>query len=167
MELNSSSGTTTEVREPQGNAARGTWTADGREGKIASHNCWTDAAWFFPALGSLAPSMNTTLTIVGREHRHGQLVYHLHAVNHKAGQSSVLGGRALSAMDFFLDATTFLPAATTFYTHPAENARTNLLVEVEFANYKNVNGVAVPAQIRRYQQGTLVLELDVTAVSVN
>lgn len=131
------------------------------------HNCWTDAAWFFPALGSLAPSTNTTITLIGTERHNGQQVYHLHSVYRRLGSSSVVGSQELSAMDFFLDITTLLPVATTFYTHPDNNANTKLLVEVDFAGYRNITGVAVPTQIRRYQQGALVLELDVASASVN
>jgi hypothetical protein len=168
MDLTSSSGITTVIRDMQSGVPLGKWEIDStRSGNFASQNCWTDAVWFFPALGSLAQNSNAILTYVGQEFRNGDAVYHLHSHIYQRGKSSVPGVQELSAMDFYLDSRTFLPVATTFYAHPDNDAHTNLLVEIDFSNYTRIKGILVPSHIQRRQQGTLTLDLDVVSVSIN
>jgi len=168
MDLTSSSGITTVIRDAQTGVPRGSWeTYDNRAGSLTSHNCWTDAVWFFPALGSLAPSSNVTLSYVGKEVRNGATVYHLHSHVNDKGRLSVLGTQQLSAMDFYLNTATLLPVATTFFSHPDNNARTKLLVEIEFSSYKQMDGIAVPTHIQTYHQGSLTLDLNVVGITIN
>jgi hypothetical protein len=168
VDLVLSGGTRTEIRDAQTGVSLGTWIApSGLSGQFAYHNCLTDAAWFFPALGSLAATPNVVLTYVGQETRNGAAVQHLHSYVYQAGQTSILGSQQLSAMDFYLDATTLLPVATTFNAHPDNDANTNLLIEIDFANYQLINGVAIPTNIQRYQQGNLMFDLVVTGAFFN
>jgi hypothetical protein len=168
MDLALSASTTTVIRNARNGIPVGKWTAgDGRAGSLPLHNCWTDAAWFFPPLGSLAGGPNVVLTYVGKELRKGNVVHHLHSYIKQGAQSSVLGSKQLSAMDFYLDGTTFFPLATTFYAHPDKDARKNLLIEVEFLDYKQMNGIEVPMHIQTFQQGSLTLDLVVASASIN
>ncbi|PSH04764.1 MAG: hypothetical protein CXZ00_05170 [Acidobacteria bacterium] len=161
-------GTTTVIRDVRSKAPHGEWKApNNRSGTLSSHNCLTDAAWFIPALGSLAAAPNVVLTYVGKEVRKGVEVQHLHSYVYEAGQGSVPGMKELSGMDFYLDAATLLPVATTFNAHPDHDALTNLLVEIDFTDYQRMNGVLVPKHIQRYQQGALILDLIVTGASFN
>jgi hypothetical protein len=75
--------------------------------------------------------------------------------------------RQLSSVDFYLDATTLLPVATVFNAHPDDDAGTNIPIEIDFGNYQNINGVNVPLHIQRYVQGTLMVELSISTVSLN
>ncbi len=167
LDLSLSSGARTEIRDAQTGAHRGQWAApNNKSGKSATHNCWADAAWFFPALGSLARP-DVVLTYVGQEARKGTTVHHLHSYIYRADDSEKLGAKQFSAMDFYLNASTLLPIATTFNTHPDKDATTNLLVEVEFSDYQSVNGVMVPNHIQRYQQGHRMLDLTITGATFN
>jgi hypothetical protein len=45
-------GTQTEIRDSSSGNRQDKWiTPDGSSGMFASHNCWTDAVWFFPCSG--------------------------------------------------------------------------------------------------------------------
>jgi hypothetical protein len=169
MDLALTSGTRTEIRDAQTGAQLGQWFApNNTSGDFASQNCWTDAVWFFPVLGSLAAGPNVVLSYIGLETRNGESVQHIQSYMYQPNQSALTPTpQQLSTMDFYLDATTFLPSAVTFNAHPDNNAAANLLLEVDFSNYQAVNGVVVPMHIQRYQQGNLMVDAVVTGVSFN
>jgi hypothetical protein len=169
MDLALTSGTRTEIRDAQTGAQLGQWLApNNASGNFASQNCWTDAVWFFPALGSLAAGPNVVLAYIGPETRSGESVQHIQSYVYQTNQSGLTpSSQQLSTMDFYLDTTTLLPAAVTFNAHPDNNATANLLVEVDFWNYRAVSGVVVPMHIQKYQEGNLIVDVVVTGASFN
>jgi hypothetical protein len=73
-----SDGTRTEIRDAQTGMTQGNWIPPrGASGKLALHNCQTDAVGFFPALSSLAPGPNVVVSYIGREDREGKSVEHV------------------------------------------------------------------------------------------
>lgn len=70
-------------------------------------------------------------------------------------------------MDFYLDASTLLPVSIAYDVHPDDNVRINFPVKVDFADYQQIGGIEIPAHIRSYQQGTLMLDLSITGASFN
>jgi hypothetical protein len=64
MDLTLASGTRTEIRDAQTGVPLGQWIApNNTSGNFVFQNCWTDAVWFFPVLGSLAAGPNVVLSI--------------------------------------------------------------------------------------------------------
>ncbi|HZC24822.1 MAG TPA: hypothetical protein VE866_15895 [Candidatus Binatia bacterium] len=168
MDLALSTGTRSEIRDAQTGTPLGQWiNPDNTSGQFAPPNCWTDAAWFFPALGSLAAGQNVVLSYVGQEQRNGSNVQHLRSYVFQSAQVPTPTPQQLSTMDFYLDATTLLPVAVAFQVHPDNNEGMNLAVEVDFSNYQRISGVAVPLHIQRYQQGALMVDLTITGTSFN
>jgi hypothetical protein len=170
MDLALANGTRTEIRDAQTGVTIGKWIApNNASGNFAWHNCQTDAAWFFPALGSLTAGQGVVLSYVGQESRNGATVQHIQSYVSQSGQSAVAGlnPQQLSAIDFYLDATTLLPITITFDVHPDNNQAINLLVEVDFSNYQTINGIAMPMHIQKYQQGNLMIDLVLSAASFN
>jgi len=170
MDLALGSGTRSEIRDAQTGTQLGKWVnPDSTSGQYASQNCWTDAGWFFPALGSLAAGPNVVLSYIGQETRNGAAVQHIQSYIYQANWPAGVtpSPQQLSAMDFYLDATTLLPVAVTFNAHPDNDAGTNLGFEVDFADYQAVSGVMVPMHIQRYQQGSLMVDLVVSNASFN
>ena len=168
MDLALSNGMRSEIRDAQTGTLLGKWAnPSSTSGQFAPHNCWTDAAWFFPALGSLAAGQNVVLSYIGQEDRNGSNVQHLRSYLYQSGQTPLPSPQQLSVMDFYLDATTLLPMTVTFQVHPDNNATTTLPVEVDFSNYQRISGVAVPLHIQRYQQGALMVDLTITGASFN
>jgi hypothetical protein len=168
MDLALTAGTRTEIRDAQTGVNLGRWIApNNASGNFASHNCWTDAVWFFPVLGSLAAGPNVALSYIGPTTWNGASVQHIQSHYQTNQFAFALSPQQLSTMDFYLDATTLLPAAVTFNAHLDNNAATNLLVEVDFSNYQTVSGVVVPMHIQKYQQGHLMVDIVVTGASFN
>lgn len=170
MDLALSSGTRSEIRDAQTGAPLGQWVnPNNASGHFASQNCGTDAVWFFPVLGSLAAGPNVVLSYVGQETRGGIAVQHIRSYAYQPNSPSFPGPtpQQLSTMDLFLDATTLLPLAVTYSSHPDDDANRNLPVEVDFSGYQTMGGVAVPTRIQRYLQGTLMVDLTVSTASFN
>lgn len=170
MDLVLSSGTRTEIRDAQNGMPVGQWiNPDNSSGPFAPQNCQTDAVWFFPALGSLAAGTNVVLLNVGQTTWNGTIVQHLQSYIYQPNLPSAItpSGRQLSTMDFYLDATSFLPVAVTFKVHPDSDINRDLLTEVDFSNYQNFASVNFPTHIQRYQQGALMVDVTVTEASVN
>jgi hypothetical protein len=164
VDLAESSGTRTEIRDIQTGIPLGAWTApENLSGKFAYQNCWTDAVWFFPALGALAGGSNVVLSYIGVENRNGTEVQHIQSYQYQAG----VGPQQFSTMDYYIDATTLLPVAETFTSHPDDNELVNLSVEIDYLDYQKISGVAVPIRIQRYQEGNLVLDISLSSASFN
>jgi hypothetical protein len=169
MSLVLPSGTRTEIRDASSGVAQGQWIAQsGASGLFASQNCATDAVWFFPALGSLTAAPGVVLTYVGQETQNGAAVQHIQSYIYQPNPSGIIPSpQQLSTIDFYLDATTFLPVTIIFNAHPDNNASANLPVEVDFSNYQVLNGVAVPTHIQRSLQGNLLVDITVSGASFN
>jgi len=76
----SNSETRSDVRNAASGTASGAWEKSGSAPvAYASHNCWTDAAWFFPALSSLTQTANPAFTFkyIGQEQHVGLNTQHI------------------------------------------------------------------------------------------
>lgn len=168
MDLALSSGTRTEIRDSQTGVTLGKWAnPDGISGAFAFQNCQTDAVWFFPALGSLAVGPNVVLSYIGQETRNGQPVQHVRSFLYQSNPPPGFSTQQLSTMDFYLNATTYLPIAVTLNAHPDNGANTSLLTEIDFSNYQSMNGVLVPTHIQRLLQGNVLIDISISSASFN
>lgn len=148
--------------------ADSTWHA------MSIHNCWTDAAWFFPALSSLGTSSNpgAVVSYVGQQSLGGIQVNHIRfsrtvtTTAQQPASSNVLIAH-LSTVDVYLDANSSLPVAETFNMHPDDDAGKDLPAQVMYSDYRNVKGVMVPFHIQEYLQGSLLLDVTVNSVVFN
>jgi hypothetical protein len=169
MSIALTNGAWTEIRDASTGMARGQWIApSGKTGLFAFQNCATDAVWFFPALGSLAAGSAVVLTYVGQETRNGEAVQHIQSYIYQQNPPGVNPSpQRLSTMDFYLDATTLLPAAIAFDSHPDNMSSTDLPVEIDFSNYQTLNGFEVPTHIQRFLQGDVLVDINASAASFN
>jgi hypothetical protein len=168
MDLALTGGTWTEIRDAQTGPSLGQWISQNNaSGNFAAQNCWIDAVWFFPALGSLASGPNVVLSYIGQETRNGGIVQHVQSYVYVSGKFPNPTPQQLSTMDFYLDAATFLPVAISFNAHPDDDATSNLLIEVDFSSYQTINGSAVPTHIQKYQQGNLMVDAVLSGASFN
>jgi hypothetical protein len=140
---------------------QGEWIDSGGNPHLySSFNCMTDASWFYPAFSSLAftSNPNQVLSYVGAETLNGESVQHL---------QSTWNGSALTTMDFYLDASTYLPVAVNFNIHPDNDSSTNISVQVLFFNYQNVTGVLIPFHVQELLNGTVLLDATATSAVIN
>ncbi len=170
MTLQLSGGTRSETQGAFADAA-GLCTWAGPDGVVhpgAEHNCWLSAVWFLPqitlqagagaadAVISYAPAGDGKTIIVHVE-RHPTAVRDSKTANLLA---------ALSSVDLGIDSATHLPQWLRFKIHPDSDAGTNLQVEVDFSDYRTVNGVTVPFHIQKLLNHALVLDLQISDVKV-
>jgi hypothetical protein len=135
------------------------------------HNCWINASWFYPALSYLNATSDPTLifSFVGQESRGGATVQHLRIYRYLAAQrpAFVALTRRVSAADFYLDSASLLPVALVFNTHPAEDAGTDISIEIDYSNYQAINGVQIPLHVQKLVSGGLALDIVATNATVN
>jgi hypothetical protein len=166
VEVRLDSGSRIEIRHGLSGAPQGKWSnPDSSSGYYAGHNCWSDAVWFFPPLSSLAKFANSSFVFsyVGKETWNDLDVVHL-----QVHQESVFAEQShLSAMDFYLDPTTLFPLGVAFKTHPDKDMTRDISTEIQFADYRPVEGIYVPFHIKRLQSGALVLDIKLTGVTFN
>lgn len=168
VQLNLDGGPRQEIR----NGPAGAWSGpDGTAHSTATHNCWTDVSWFFPALTleAVAADPQTAVSYLGTDTSKGRPLLHLQVTRLLPGQSADVTALILrlSTMDIYLDPQSFLPVVLDFNTHPDIDANTNIPVEIQFGNFQSFSGGLVPFRVQKYLQGSLTLDLVVTNVSIN
>jgi len=70
-------------------------------------------------------------------------------------------------MEIYLDASTSLPAAVSFNTHPDRDASRDIPVEITFSDYRLVNGVQIPFHVQKYFNGSLILDMQFERADLN
>jgi hypothetical protein len=168
VDLTLANGTRSDVRSVISGIPSGAWVqSGGTPTSYAFHNCWTDAAWFFPALSSLSQTANAGFVFkyIGLE-PHGTVnTQHIQVYQWSAQASPSLA--QLSSMDFYLDAISSLPVAIAFNVHPDDNMDQNIPVEIDFANYQAISGVQVPIHFQEIYNGGVTLDVTVTNTAIN
>lgn len=170
VDLNLSDGTQSEARTSSQGVPSGQWKKDtGAVTSSAQHNCWTDAAWFFPALSSLTQFANPQFifSYIGQEQHNGLSTVHIRVTQLLPGDTSKLNLSRLSTEDFYLDPTSFLPLAVAFNAHPDNDMMRNIPEEIRFANYQSVNGVQVPLHVQELLNGSLLMDVIVNNANIN
>jgi hypothetical protein len=163
------SGTMSEIRSSAARA--GQWIgADGTAHALASHNLFTEGAWFFP-LTVIRHSVDAThyqTTFVGAETLDGEAVQHFRYSRINSGSpASIAEIQDLSRTEIYLDATTYLPVRITFNDHPDRDARTSIPVEIRYSGYQPIDGTQVPFEIQQYRNHALSLDLRVENAVLN
>jgi hypothetical protein len=162
-----------EVRNFTAGAATGSYSGpDGVVHAQAFHNCFTDAAWFFPPLSSIASALgnaSANTSYVGQETVNGLAVQHVRlwlSVS-SPDTAAVTAIAHLSAIDWYLDSTSALPLVVRFTTHPPDNSSVDIPVEIRFAQYQRANGVLLPFHIQKLFNGGLMLDLTISSATIN
>ena len=170
IEVAAGAASRSEIRNDN-NGPDGQWIGlDGARHSMSMDNCWGPAAWFAPyALAQSMSGANVVLHYVGQEKRNGLSVEHvqLHRSNTAADPTLKGALETFSAVEVFLDPSTFLPVALAFNVHPDDNAGLNIPVEIRFSDYRSIGATVVPFHIQRFVQGVLNLDLTVTSASAN
>lgn len=166
--LNLSGGQRQEIR----NGPAGAWNGpDGEQHAMATHNCWFEAGWFFPALSLEAALSDPQLSLVyqGLENRGGRAVFHLRTFRVLPGQSAEMTAEIarLSALDIYLDAASYFPLALGFNVHADDDLNLDIPVGLVFSDYRSINGVQVPMHVQKFLQGGLVLDLILVNAVIN
>jgi hypothetical protein len=165
-----SNGSRTDIRNNSGGTPQGEWiNSSAVATRYATHNCFTDAAWFFPALSSLSQTANPgfIFSYIGEEQHDGVLAQHVQVYQVSAASLTNSPVPTLSKLDFYLDPSSYLPLAIVFNSHTDQDMNTNIPTEILFANYQSVNGIVVPFHFQRILNGTVVLDITLTNAVFN
>jgi len=168
LALNLSGGNRAEIRQAQA----GAWIdTTGVEHPMAIHNCWVDASALFPTFSvwGVLNDPQVTATYVGQTLRNGVTVDHLQITRTMSGEAPAMAAeiQGLSAIDLYLDVATHLPVELDFNTHPDDDLKQQIPVEILFSGYQKLGGIIVPTHIQKLIQGTLTFDLYVSNVAIN
>jgi hypothetical protein len=170
-DLSFSSGTRSEVVNSSSSTPAGAWSGvDGVSHRIAFHNLLSEPAWFFPVFAvSHRLSGGYVVTDLGAEIRYDQSVEHISVAQASISQLSANATQfqQLTRVEFYLDLKTFLPAAISFNIHPDDNVLIDIPVEIQFSDYRSVNGAQIPFHIEKFLNNSLALDFEVQSTSIN
>jgi hypothetical protein len=169
-------GQITESQTGLGSGAQCYWSGkDGVVHSVDAGDCWRPALWFLPPL-FLQPSVlsNEQLLVdlgagtVGT----GETVYH-HVQGQIVPSAASTPSRGLRALaqrttaDIGLDPTSSLPVVLVYSVHPNGGAHIPVSIEIHYSDYRAVAGVQIPFHIERYVNGSLQLDIQLSAASAN
>ena len=171
MNLSFPSGQRSEIQNISANPPVGSWTGpDGMSHAIAYHNILGEPVWLCPALtiNSLLSRSQVVTAYVGQETKNDELVQHVavHQMLPSATDGALLF-QHLTQVDVYLDSSTLLPFAVDFDAHPDNNAGIDIPVEIQFSDYRTVNGAHLPFHIQKYVNGSLILDFQVSTIVLN
>jgi hypothetical protein len=170
----STSGQRTETTTGIGTSANCQWAGnDGVAHAVSSGNCWRPALWFLPAMWLQSQTLASNLSI--SDLGTGSVGSGENSYRHLQGQFSfsdlpdaVANDLTLQSIaDIGLDSTTMLPTVMTYAVMPDGGAATPVSVEIDYSDYRMVNGAQVPFSIKRFVNGSLQLAITVTSAQIN
>ena len=170
VDFNLNGATRSEVHNATNGFPSGAWSLNGgAPTALPQQNCWTDAAWFFPALGTLSRNSASrfVFTYLGLVQYEGLSVQHISVFQVPSFMTDLATAQKLTTMDFYLDPNTYLPLIIAARTHLDADLNTDILAETSFANYQTVSGIQVPFHIQRSLNGTVVFDATATSVVFN
>jgi hypothetical protein len=171
IDLSLPSGTRSELRNTSSVPPAGSWSGpDAVWHSISNHNLLTDSGWFPAfALSSLPSALNAVTTYLGQETKNGHSVYHLSAYQQfpQMFPKTATLTQHLTQTEIFLDASTLLPLALDFNTHPDSDASLDIPVELLFSDYRSINGAQIPFHIQKFLNGSLMLDLQFQTAALN
>jgi hypothetical protein len=170
--LSLSSGPRTEILNSAAVPPTGSWSGpDAVVHPVAFHNLLAGPSWFFPAFALAASSSasGATLTYIGHETHNGQAAEHVTVTQSLPAslQATFPLYPHITQLDFFLDSTTFLPAALDFNIHPDGNELVDIPVEIRFTGYTTVSGAQIPFHIQKLIDNSLTLDIQIQNASIN
>jgi hypothetical protein len=137
---------------------------------MANHNVMSDAGWF-PAftIASLISNTNVIVTYVGLENWEGASVIHISASQQFPSLPADAAARMqhLTAVDLYLDPSTFLPLSYVYNSHPDDNALLDIPTEIRYSDYRTIGGAQMPLHVQKFINNTLTLDLQFQNASLN
>jgi len=172
--LNLGGGQREEIRNAQSGSPQGVWVGiDGQRHPLAQHNLLVPAAPLFPAL-VLAEALNDPsiqLAYVGQEMKGDVVVQHVQLwqtiPTGLASDAAIKLFEHMTTVDVYLAAANSLPVALDFNTHPDNNEKLDIPVEIQYSDYQKTNGLLLPARVQKFFNGSLQLDLSIVGVAVN
>lgn len=175
IDLSLPSGNRSEVYNLSSGSPAGQWSGkDGTRHPIAFHNLLSEPAWFAPvtAISRRLKGTGFAVTYVGAETRDSLSVDHVSVSQPALLASAVPPSQVslfthLTRIDLYVDATTFLPAAISFNVHPDDNELLDVPIQIQYSDYRIVNGQQVPFHIQKSINNSLSLDIHLDSATAN
>jgi len=132
------------------------------------HNTGNFGSLTFPAksLPAALQDPSTSISYIGSETKEGHQVDHVRL--QKIFKNDPQGLRSsLTKKDFFIDASTFQVVATLDMLHPEHQSGVDYPHEMQFSDYRQVEGILVPFSITETASGQRTFTLELTQFSAN
>jgi hypothetical protein len=183
IQLQLPSGLETETRFISSFWRNGTWTdSSGVAYQVPPQDLMgPHPAWFYPSfiLMSGLGSPDYVSSDLGVETRNGISVEHIAVWQVPISSlpaSSAAYVQQQSQYDFYLDPSTWLPAAMTFtrqfnsgfpnqFLAPAQTSSAGVLEEVRYSNYQQVQGVPIAFHLQVFYQGALYSDIQISSAT--
>ena len=171
ISLSLPSGQRTEILNRSANPPVGSWTGpDGTSHPIAYHNILGEPVWICPfvTINAALSNPQSVTVYVGPETKNGEAVQHVSIYQMLPGAAD--GAplfQHLTQLDMYLDSSTSLPSFVDFRVHPDNNVGMDIPVEIQFSDYRVVNGAQVPFHIQKYVNGSLLFDFQSSSVVIN
>lgn len=162
---------TTGVRSWAVNNGTGfTKETDGTVSQIPHHNTVNFGNLTFPLyfMSTIIGDASTSITYIGLEAKSGTQVHHLRTekiFSSKADPGGIVS--KLTTRDFFIDSTSYQIVATQDMVHPEGASTIDYPREMQFSDYRTVNGVLVPFAITEVATGQRTYSIQLNQVSFN
>jgi hypothetical protein len=144
--------------------------ADGTVSQIPFHNTVNFGNLTFPfsSIASAVGDSSAGITYIGLETRNGNQVHHIQTQRTlpAVGDPKGLFAR-LTRREFFIDATSFQIVATLDMVHPPDASTIDYPREVQFSDYRVVNGILVPFSIVEVATGQRTYSIQLNQVTFN
>jgi hypothetical protein len=167
-------GQRTETNNGLGTGTQCQWAGnDGISHVVLASNCWKPALWFLPAMSLQSQLLQANLFVsdqgIGTVGASGNTYRHLQGQFSFSGLPSAVANDLTlqSTADLGLDPTTMLPIVMAYSVRPDDGTPAAIAMEIDYADYRMVNGVQVPFSIQRYVNGSLQLAITVTSAQIN
>jgi hypothetical protein len=172
-DLQLSDGERQQVLNQSGAMPVGSWSnPDGVVHTTAAWNCWTPAAWFFPAalVSNILNTPSVAVSYMGTVVINDQSVVDVRfwqQVNSEPPDQTGTVIADLSTADLYLSTTSGQPTGLSFTAHSDTSSNVNLSIQIQFNNYQKFNGVAIPSDIQEYINNSLLLDLQTQSAAFN
>jgi hypothetical protein len=134
-------------------------------------NCLRPVVWFLPLISLQSSSIPTSVGVadLGAEQVGPSTYEHLQCQAFLQPIPADLLSQSVTASttDIWLDPATLMPAILQYHMHPDGGELSDILMEIRYADYRNVNGALIPFSVQRLVNGSLVLEIQVISAQVS
>lgn len=137
----------------------------GNDHPIAWTNCLIPA-WFLPELPVLRSAQAAPEWNLSEQSRDASGVHVNFNYVHVADKKN-FRPPPIVAMQVELSPGTLLPSKASFSIHPDNRPNVKISVEVTYEDYRQVNGVSIPFHVRKFVNGTLVLDITISTATIN
>lgn len=133
---------------------------------LAQHNTRNAQLCIVPAFVLLRALQDTSVAFsyIGLESKNGHSIHHIRTQRHFPNDPRNTIGR-LTKVDFYLDALTLQILAVADAVHPVNQSSVDFPHEFQFAEYRTVEGLAIPFDITEIQSGQRTLQIKLSHFS--